>query len=323
MSWPNPVQWGRDHYVFITTLVALGTAGVDLKILLMMSDSLDKGLGLAAIGTVTFFGALLFSSFFEEHRHKHKNPHINLDGMEEPEKNNVIKKLKQLESDFTQKKIKEINDLEDKKKNETDEKKKDNIDKELAEKYNELLKNPMNKLNMGSQGKKSDSSLIGDIIAGRGIMRKALASSLVITYIVLIGLSYSDATLYDQFITPDTEENEDADNSNENGNQESSEGTASSLDSFIYSMMPVATGQSSGNPSDELSIEDSVKIEKQSEEEPSEEDGSIDHDVMMKLLEKNPQSLVQHFTIVVSVVIGFYFGSNALNALIQRRQSDG
>ena len=37
------------------------------------------------------------------------------------------------------------------------------------------------------------------------------------------------------------------------------------------------------------------------------------------VLVKDSNSLVQHFTILISIVIGFYFGSNALNAYLKSK----
>ena len=105
----------------VTTVVAFFTAVANLTIIILMNttDGLDLGLGLAAIGIITFFGVSLSSSIFEEHRHEH--------------------------------------------------------------------------------GNKKKSNLISNIVVGKGIMRKGLAASLVMTYIVLIGFSFSAVTLADSF----------------------------------------------------------------------------------------------------------------------------
>lgn len=96
---------------------------------------------------------------------------------------------------------------------------------------------------------KSQNQFLQDTIVGKGIMRKALAASLVMTYIVLIGMSYSDGSI---------------DNLWEKG--------------IITNSTSIGTD---GTPSN---------------------------------------SLVQHFTTIVSIVIGFYFGSNMVTAAINSKK---
>ena len=84
----------QDNYMFYTTLVAALTAGVNLFVIFWMSGhnpfvemiiktifgtsstliSLDYGLGLAAIGIITFFGISLSSSIFEKYKDKSEAP---------------------------------------------------------------------------------------------------------------------------------------------------------------------------------------------------------------------------------------------------------
>ena len=65
----------RSNYMLTTSAVEFATALANLKIIYWMNvtDGLDLGLGLAAIGIITFFGVSLSSSLFEEHRHEHGN----------------------------------------------------------------------------------------------------------------------------------------------------------------------------------------------------------------------------------------------------------
>lgn len=246
----NPVQWGREHYLFSTSVIALITAAFDIKILFMMFESFDKGLGLAAIGITSFFGVLLSSSFFEEHRHPHGNKESDIDYSKIP----------------------------------TEEAKK--------------IKDKINNLD------KSGSTLIFDIIAGRGIMRKALAASLVITYIVLIGLSFSTGTLYnpiDGGDDKDTISTGDGDNTNSTGAGD------------VRTQSPDININLENIGITNIQEYDKIQIKKTNQSSNSIEE---------LILEKEPSTLVEHYTIVISVVIGFYFGTNTLTALIKNRKSD-
>lgn len=205
-------SWFESHYMALTSFVAFLTALTNLAIIYCMSiNRLDLGLGLAAIGIITFFGVSLSSSIFEEHRHEH--------------------------------------------------------------------------------GNKKKNNLIPNIIAGKGIMRKGLAASLVMTYIVLIGFSFSAGTL-DNSLRADTIANiyngTSLDRYLEIKNQ------SPDIDINISEIGIISSGVSKTDSSSK-SIEE-------------------------LLLAKEPSTLVQHFTIVISVVIGFYFGSSALSALLKSRK---
>ena len=205
----------RSHYMLTTSAVAFATALANLKIIYWMhvTDGLDLGLGLAAIGIITFFGVSLSSSIFEEHRHEH--------------------------------------------------------------------------------GNKKKNKLIPNIIAGKGIMRKGLAASLVLTYIVLIGFSFSADTL-DNSIQANIIKN------NFNG---------TSLEKYFEIR--------NASPDIDINISE-IGIISSGVSKTDSSSKSIE----ALLLAKEPSTLVQHFTIVISVVIGFYFGSSALSALLKSRKED-
>jgi len=206
-------SWFQSNYMLKTSAVAFATALTNLIIIIWMNvtDGLDLGLGLAAIGIITFFGVSLSSSIFEEHRHKH--------------------------------------------------------------------------------GNEQKSNLIPNIIAGKGIMRKGLAASLVMSYIVLIGLSFNAGTL-DNSIRADTIANI------YNG---------SSLDRYLE-----IKNQS---PNVDINISE-IGIISSGVTKTDSSSKSIEE----LLLAKEPSTLVQHFTIVISVVIGFYFGTSALTTYLNSRK---
>jgi len=241
---PAPKTILGKQFMLWTTIVAALTAGANLFIIFWMSGSnpfvemiinfvlkpteldskltltaLDPGLGLAAIGIMTFFGVSLSSSIFEEHRHKHENKHEN------------------------------------------------------EQKDNPIL----------------------NIIAGKGIMRKGLASSLVMTYIVLIGLSFSAGTLDNPFSDGDDTNNVNETSLNNSTVQSSSKDVITNIvikDIVKFDSMKVTTTNQTSNSIEEV------------------------------ILEKEPSTLVQHFTIVISVVIGFYFSSNIITAYLKTRKEN-
>ena len=206
---PKPKTKLEQQFMRVTTVVAFFTAVANLTIIILMNttDGLDLGLGLAAIGIITFFGVSLSSSIFEEHRHEH--------------------------------------------------------------------------------GNKKKSNLISNIVVGKGIMRKGLAASLVMTYIVLIGFSFSAVTLADSF-------NDKAVTTIVNG---------TSLNNSTIS-------SSSQDVNTNIVIKDIVTL------------GEKVKSLEASILAKESTSLVQHFTIVISVVLGFYFASNALNTLLTSRKEN-
>ena len=223
----------HNYYMFYTTLVAALTAGVNLFIIFWMSGynpfvkmifeevfdtelkliSLDYGLGLAAIGIITFFGVSLSSSIFEKYKDKPKTETV------------------------------------------------------------------------------SSENLVSRVVIGKGIMRKAIAASLVMTYIVLIGLSFSAGSLNNSLSGSDSED--DSDDST--------------------TKVPIFSNSNDVNTN--IVIKDIVTFDKIKVTTTNETSKSL-QEVM---LEKEPDTLVEHFTMVISVVIGFYFSSNILNAVLKSR----
>jgi len=292
-----------EHYMLVTTLVAAFTAGVNLFIILWMSGpnpflemvinfilerfaiepltltALDSGLGLAAIGIITFFGVSLSSSIFEEHRHDHRTEHPN---------NKII-----VGKDVLKGRRDELKEFEAKSFSKTlDDNLKDNaVPKNLSALKDELVKKYIEKksdfifVDKDNPKKDLDGHFISNVIVGTGIMRKGLASSLVMTYIVLIGLSFSAGTLDDSFSDGD-----DANNVN-----------VTSLDNSTVSSNDVNV---------DIVIKDIVTL------------GSKVKSIEESVLAIESGSLVQHFTIVISVVIGFYFSANTITAILKARKED-
>jgi len=222
----------------------------------MASHELDKGLGLAAIGVVTFFGTAVSSSIFEEHRHSHGTEYSNKVFVGKDVSEKTRERIKDLRFEPVKNAIEEA-----KKANWTKE-----SQKRIRDEYEKEVEFTIVKPEEPSRD--DDGNFIHGVIAGTGIMRKALAASLVITYIVLIGFSYSEGTLYVQI--------------------------AGTGDNQTQTIAPshILLNQTVHNNGTE--------------------------EITEKLLDKNYTTLIQHFTIVVSVVIGFYFGSNAFSAYLNK-----
>ncbi|MCV0430646.1 hypothetical protein [Nitrosopumilus sp.] len=310
MEWPQTVE---NHYLFFTSLIAIVTGIANLSVIYCMSleKGITEGLGLAAIGIITFWGTLVASSVFEEHRHDHGIAHA-------PDKIIVGKNV----DDSIKEKLRSIRDQEGRqdfeknigthfstftKTNDSDKLKKD-ILKEFS-----LTKNPFVFVDKKNPKKDESGNFVENVIVGTGIMRKSLAASLVITYIVLIGLSLSAGTLDDSIKEPE----------NSSASKQSILGAAS----YYVMSGQILKSAFGANLSTELSetIEMSessdthqkstvTKLEKQNSE------GTKSPEQI--LLEKDPKTLIEHFTIVVTAVVGFYFGSNTLNALLKARKED-
>ena len=124
-------------------------------------------------------------------------------------------------------------------------------------------------------------------------MRKGLAASLVITYIVLIGFSFSAGTL-DNSLRADIITNI------YNG---------TSLDRYLE-----VRNQS---PDIDISISE-IGIISSGATKTDSSSKSIEE----LMLAKEPSTLVGHFTFVITAVVGFYFGSNALTAFLKARKED-
>ena len=224
----------KNHYMLTTSVAALLTAIGNLFIIFWMSGpnsfvemiigseleltALNPGLGLGAIGLITFFGVSLSSSIFEEHRHKH--------------------------------------------------------------------------------GNEQKGNLISNTIVGKGIMRKGLAASLVITYIVLIGLSFSAGNLYTSF-------------SDVNGTNNIINGTDNDASNINgTSLNNSTTPLSSQDVNTNIVIKDIVTL------------GTKVKSIEDSIQAKESNSLVQHFTIVISLVVSFYFSANFITAYIDARKED-
>ncbi|MCH7561841.1 MAG: SHOCT domain-containing protein [Thaumarchaeota archaeon] len=199
---------GRNPFV---EMILTNVFGYSSKLI-----SLDYGLGLAAIGIITFFGVSLSSSIFEKYKDK---------------------------SETT-----------------------------------------------------SNNNLISRAVIGKGIMRKAIAASLVMTYIVLIGLSFSAGTLDNPL----------------SGTTDPKNSTNISPDTSTNNS-PIFSNSKDVNIN--IVIKDIVKFDKIKVTTTNQTSQSIQE----LMLEKEPDTLVEHFTMVITVVIGFYFSSNLLTAYLKSR----
>lgn len=231
------------HYLAWTTGIGIGVASIDLFLLhLMNSSSVTNGIGLAMVGIVTFFGMLLASSVFEEHRHHHSSK-PKKDGTQSQNKLSVI-------------------------------------DKTLA-----------------------------NVVAGKGIMRKAVAGSLIVVYIILIGLYADNGELNEPF--PGIETSVPA-------NQES-EGTSLTPDSDVeltgtIGVTTLQLIQDNGGESESETNEEETKTNEEGKETKTsekEEDSEPTKPI--------PRSLLEHFTTVITVIIGFYFGSSIVTKWLQSK----
>lgn len=162
-------------------------------------------------------------------------------------------------------------------------------------------------------GNKKNQSLVNAMV-GKGIMRKSLAASLVMTYIVLIGLSFGADTLYDSI-----KDNEKPKEIVENTIPTTKNAT------------PI-TGEPSNDESSKGDVNTNISINLENIGQFLKENKQIDEVTLKKtdptsneiqeiILTKEPETLVEHFTIVISVVIGFYFGANAISSIIKSRNT--
>jgi len=207
------------HYLLVTTFIAVGVASVNSLLLYSMSlGSTTNGIGLAMVGIVTFFGMLIASSIFEEHRHEHA---------------------------------------------------------------------PTSKTNKPSAGEK----MVANVVAGKGIMRKALASSLIIVYIIVVGLYVDNGELSEPFAPMETTTSE-SQKSPENSTKDSK---GELTDSVGFATLQLVQDEGGG-------AEPETEEEEQEEAEAQEE--------AEKPAKPIPRSLLEHFTTVVTAIIIFYFGSD-------------
>lgn len=231
----------EEHYLFTTTVIAIVVAAGNLSVLFFMnSGEITNGIGIAMVGIITFFGMLMVSSFFEEHRHEHAS--------------NSKKEGSQNTSTAAQK-------------------------------------------------------MVEKVVAGKGIMRKAIAGSLIVVYIILIGLYADNGELNEPF--PGIETSVPA-------NQES-EGTSLTPDSNVeltgtIGVITLQLIQDNGDESESETNEEETKTNEEGKETKTsekEEDSESARPI--------PRSLLEHFTTVITVIIGFYFGSSILTKWVQSK----
>ncbi len=156
-------------------------------------------------------------------------------------------------------------------------------------------------------GKKPRSHFIQDALVGTGIMRKALAASLVMTYIVLIGMSYSGGSIDNLW------DNGLLNNTSSTGVLNNSSSSVSTIYTFNITTLNNSTIMiNSHNPIPNIGIKDIVKF------------GAIDNGLKSAggaIIVKDSNSLVEHFTAIVSIVIGFYFSTNIISAYIKSKKT--
>ena len=213
------------HYLLVTTFIAVGVASVNSLLLYSMSlGSTTNGIGLAMVGIVTFFGMLIASSVFEEHRHEHA---------------------------------------------------------------------PTSKTNKPTAGEK----MVAKVVAGKGIMRKALASSLIIVYIIVVGLYVDNGELSEPFAAMETTTSE-SQKLPENSTKDSKGELTDSVGFATLQLVQDEGGGAEPETEEEEQKEAEAKKEAETEKEAK------------KPAKPIPRSLLEHFTTVVTAIIIFYFGSD-------------
>jgi len=228
----NLTNWKHgfeEHYLFTTTGIAIVVAAGNLSVLFFMnSGEITNGIGIAMVGIITFFGMLMVSSFFEEHRHEHAS--------------NSKKEGSQNRSTATQK-------------------------------------------------------MVEKVVAGKGIMRKAIASSIIIVYIIVVGLYLENGELNQPFPGVETTTSE-SQKSPETSTKASEGGLTDSVGFASLQLIQDEGGGSEPETEEEKQKEGETKKEKQKEGEAE------------KPAKQIPRSLLEHFTIVVTAIVIFYFGSD-------------
>lgn len=202
----------REHYVLISSLMGLAVAVLDLVILFnVFGTSFSLFEKLTGVGIVTFFGMLIVSSFFEEHRHNHKQ----------------------------------------------------------------------------TSNASSHDLLKATFVSGRGIMRKAIASSLIVMYFIVIAQGINTGVADEPLVAkPDESEAEKETESDK-------------------------MGDSTGETSDSDTNDDSNSGEQtQTESETEDSDLPV------------ATSLLQHFTALVSVIIAFYFGKDIVKIIWENKKKE-
>lgn len=228
----NAKNFFDDHYIAITTSIGISVAFIDsILLFLMNSASISNGIGLAMVGIVTFFGMLIASSVFEEHRHSHS---------QSPNQPN------------------------------------------------------------------SSEKTVANLIAGKGIMRKAIASSLIVVYIIVIGLYIENGELnepFPGFETPTSDRQELA------GNSLTSESNVELTDSFNVVALELIQ-DNDGGPKSETKSGNETETSAKGEES-------------NKIAKPIPRSLLEHFTTVITAVVIFYFGSDIASNWFKSKYGSG
>lgn len=235
----NPQTGGNEngfvyeHYLAITTIIGIVVAALDGAVLYLMHlDSISDGIGIALVGVFTFFGMMIASSVFEEHRHAHT---------------------------------------------------------------------PKTKKNGTTNTSRTQSALekaASTAVAGKGIMRKAIASSLIIVYIILIGMYVENGELNEPFPGVDTSAPSEQDDSETN--------SATDSDTELTSSVNTAALQLIQDDSD-------TTPETEDGEETENSDESTDDNESADTTKPIPRSLMEHFSTVITVMIVFYFSSGILS----------
>lgn len=216
------------HYLLVTTLIGIGVAGGNLCLLYFMnSASIANGIGLAMVGIITFFGMMIASSVFEEHRHEHAP----------------------------------------------------------------------NSKKVGTQSQNISTAaekMVAKVVAGKGIMRKAIASSLIIVYIIVIGLYVENGELSEPLATTEIPESV----GQETPAADTTESSSKLTNYVSFAALQLIQGESNASESE-------PEEEEQSETEAQEEE---------ETRRPIPRSLLEHFTTVVTAIIVFYFGTDIATA---------
>lgn len=218
------------YYIGITTSIGIFIAFINSILLYKIdSDYISSGIGLAMVGIVTFFGMLIASSVFEEHRHHHTN------------KPNKDVSRSQNQPDLSEK-------------------------------------------------------IVANVIAGNGIMRKAIASSLIIVYIIVIGLYIENGELNEPFPRIETPTSD---------SQESTM-SGTTTDSINTSTLQLIQDNDDGIKPMTKSGNQTTKVEESNE-----------------TAKPIPQSLIEHFTTVITTVIVFYFGTDIASYWFKNKYGSG
>ena len=330
------VQSVKTHYLATTTLMALFIMTMLVIVLVIVpvietTDceencfTLSHGIKIGLVGIITFFGMLIISSFFEEHRHDHSNP------------------KKSLQELISEKKTRDG----------------DNWDTTTANFSADELKKIIN-----STKDNSEKSLLHDTVAGRGIMRKAMASSLIITYILVLGVYIDNGDagkLFEGIEVPKKEPIENPSSTEVNSEKLDKNlvnSDSNNLEFLVYDTLKISNpgmivgdgeevdpngeevdpnGEEIDPNGEEVDQNNELEETKQELEETKEKLTKAESDLqeskeaqekISKELEDAkekakilPKSLIEHFTIVITAVVSFYFGNDILKTWLKNRSA--